>query len=62
MQPLTRLEVQPLLTVAESQYPALYPVLLCAVLTGLRQGNSSDFNGGMWLAEASSSMSVASWF
>lgn len=38
MQPLTAQEVQTLLSVAESQYPALYPVLLCAVRTGLRQG------------------------
>lgn len=38
MQPLTAQEVQTLLTVAESHYPALYPVLLCAVRTGLRQG------------------------
>jgi integrase len=38
MQPLTAQEVQTLLSRAESQYPALYPVLLCAVRTGLRQG------------------------
>lgn len=38
MQPLTAQEVQTLLTVAEIQYLALYPVLLCAVRTGLRQG------------------------
>lgn len=38
MQPLTAQEVKTLLSMAESQYPALYPVLLCAVRTGLRQG------------------------
>ena len=36
--PLTSQKVQTLLDVAEAQYPALYPVLLCAVRTGLRQG------------------------
>ncbi len=38
MQPLTAQEVQTLVSVAESQCPALYPILLCAVRTGLRQG------------------------
>lgn len=38
MQPLTSLETQSLLAVVEAHYPPLYPVLLCAVRTGLRQG------------------------
>jgi integrase len=38
MQPLTAQEVEMLLSVAEAHHPALYPVLLCAVRTGLRQG------------------------
>lgn len=38
MQPLTGQKVQALLTVAETTYPALYPILLSAVRTGLRQG------------------------
>ncbi|NIO10552.1 MAG: tyrosine-type recombinase/integrase, partial [Deltaproteobacteria bacterium] len=38
IRPLTTEEVQTLLYVAEAQDPALYPILLCAVRTGLRQG------------------------
>ncbi len=38
MQPLTSGEVHTLLTVAQTQYPSLYPILLCAVRTGMRQG------------------------
>jgi integrase len=38
IQPLTREEVQQLLTTCEQHYSYLYPVLLCAVRAGLRMG------------------------
>ncbi len=53
MQPLTREELSTLLKVAQERYPILYPVLLCAVRTGLRLGEliglqwgDVDFRGG----------------
>jgi integrase len=46
MQPFTSQEVQTLLTVAEARYPALYPVLLCAVRTGLSQGELMGLQWG----------------
>ena len=38
LSPLTREEVQGLLTTAQDRFPVLYPLLLCAVRAGLRQG------------------------
>jgi integrase len=38
IQPLTRVEVETLLTAAQQHTPRTYPVLLCAVRTGLRLG------------------------
>ena len=52
LQPLTTEEVSILLAKAETQYPVLHPVLLCAVRTGLRmetiglQWGDVDFHGG----------------
>jgi len=38
IQPLSRDEVATLLKVTEKRYPVIYPLLLCAARTGLRQG------------------------
>jgi integrase len=38
MQPLTAQEVDTLLNTTQQSKPGLYPVLLCAVRTGLRRG------------------------
>ena len=51
--PLTANEVRHLLRTTEQRYPLLYPLLLCAVRTGMRQGeliglqwDDVDFHGG----------------
>lgn len=53
IQPLNREELESMLEVAETKYPSLYPILLCAARTGLRQGEliglqwgDIDFRGG----------------
>ena len=52
-QPLTRSEVNQLLVTAADHFPRWYPLLLCAVRTGMRQGellglqwSDVDFSGG----------------
>jgi integrase len=38
IEPLTAIEVKALLTTAKERYPFLYPLFLCAVRTGMREG------------------------